>query len=489
MRAHLQATNHKKLPLHTITKILSDRVTVKTGEPNGDHGTTFKELFCVAAGELADVVHEPLENMGVLFEGIMQTGTIDKKSKGKLFSRASDNFSAIERGTSPMSFGRGQLLFIVKSASKAQATRLQAAGFSFATLTNVMYRLAQSMEVTQGELSTQLHHMQRYSVEEHMLEPGVHFGCYALRPKILGGWDILVSKDTKNLLPAVRLTENNLRQWQTDLIKGMDNMTVRECFLYLQEKMQSAAREQEIFLDEIDQTITALSARIEHPLFEHARFLARTFLIPCRTPKRSQTRGKAAVMMFRIIADAHYSSPLNGRYEFSSSRLFRAQQHVYPRSPDHGAFARQVHLEFAGLAEGRRTSSSGSRQKKPSITSSKSSSPCHPHFPNSPSTDTRRSHSETSMTCDTLLPSPRMSLPKPLTPRAFFGGIHVQKEITVDISEVEAQHENDSATEMSQFELYSQASVAPTEIDTFADELMVLLLEERRQQSAKYQNS
>lgn len=485
MKAHLRAIREKKSARRWLDDTVSGNPTVDCEQDQVDFGTTFKELFCVAASELAESTQEPLENLGVLFDSIMYTGTVKRGQKKKLFSKTleNDGFSNAEHGQLHSSFGRGQLLFLVRQASKQEAMRLQAAGFNFAALMNIVPSLAHSMEVNPGELSIQLHQIQRNLSSESMLQPGVHFACYALRPRFHGRWDVLINKDHKNLLPSVQLTQSSLSSWQMDIIKELDNLTVSECYLYLQERLSHTESQEEAFLAELDDAISSLAGQIDHPLFQDARFLARPFSIPCKNSDSSRNRRKATVMMFRVIADAHYSSPLNGRFEFGSSRLFRAQQHVYPRSPDHGAFARQVHLEFAGLAEAKRTGSTISGDSCPRRQSSvsRASSTVAPsvgrHGQDLPLRNSQSSTSE-------MRPlSPTMG--KAHKARAFFGGIHVQREISIDVNELQDQFESNHGLELGTYGAHSEASVAPTEIDTFADELMLLMMEERRQQPAR----
>ncbi len=63
-------TNQNRPGSHTTT--LPD----DTSEISVNFARVFKELFCVAAQQLANTLHEPLEKIGVLFEEPMDTGTV-----------------------------------------------------------------------------------------------------------------------------------------------------------------------------------------------------------------------------------------------------------------------------------------------------------------------------------------------------------------------------------------------------------------------------
>lgn len=489
MKAHLRATQEDKFTFPWTDRTASGRTALNSEEDQMDFGTTFKELFCVAASELAEATQEPLEHLGVLYESIMYTGTVDRaqmKKQKKSMAPTNDNLSNAEHGQLHSSFGRGQILFLVRQASKQDAMRLQAGGFGFAALTNIVPSLAHSMEVSPSELSTQLQGIQRSLSSESMLEPGVHLACYVLRPKFHGRWDVLINKEHKNLLPSVHLTQSSLSSWQKDIVKELDNMTASECYLYLQGRKSHAESQEEAFLAELDHAISSLAGQIDHPLFQEARLLARPFSIPCRTSDRLRNRQRATVVMFRVIADAHSSSPLNGKFEFGSSRLFRAQQHVYPRSPDHGAFARQVHLQFAGLAEAKLSASLNSGESSPRRPSSVCAA--SPEASSSGRSE-REARAQQSPTNTGGVRSPNKSPTWAGKAHGFFGGIHVQREVSVDINEVEDHPETGREIELGPYGAYSEASVAPADIDTFADELMLLMMEERRQQSVKRQSS
>lgn len=485
MKAHLAARKHKSISQTDLADMLPNHQTLTTLE-EAEFGTKFKELFCVAASDLADSIQQPLEDVGALFESIMLTGTIEKPRKLKLFPKQvpSDSPGILEHGQAHHSFGRGQLLFLVRQATKRDASRFQAAGFNFATLTHIMPSLAQSLEVAVGELSIQLHQIQRSLTNVSMLEPGVHIACFALRPQYHQGWSVLINKDRRNLLPSVQLKPDSLEQWQLELLMELQNMTPRDCVFYLERRARKASFGENSFLSLVRQAISSLAAQIDHPLFDEARLLAHMYLIPCRTTRGSTHRGRARVLMFRVMADVHFSSPLNGIFEFGAARLFRAQQHVYPRSPDHGAFARRLHLEFASLAESRAeikiNSPAGSEPPTPRNLSQSSniSSPINSAARNS-EYELRPSTSETKVEESSV------GFRKGNQARKnsdFFGGIYVQRDISIDVSEVDQQQEAGIEIEPRSFGVHSEISVAPTEVDTFADELMLLLIEEGRQQ-------
>src|SRR5258706_13955738 len=110
-----------------------------------DYSIIFRELFCVAAADLAKQLNEPLENVGVLFDEIFNTGQkVASKPKGwgSLIQSSVD----IERGRISLpQFGRGQLLFLTRRATLSEAEILQAGGFRFTPIQNILYIVALSI--------------------------------------------------------------------------------------------------------------------------------------------------------------------------------------------------------------------------------------------------------------------------------------------------------------------------------------------------------
>ncbi len=120
IRSHLRSTSTSS----------SDGRSSSNGIREDDYPTTFKELFCIAANDLANTVHTPFEHIGVLFENIMSTGTLNRNPNLKRLQRLwkPNSLDSIERGRSPAMVGRGQLLFVVRRVNQFESVRLQATG-------------------------------------------------------------------------------------------------------------------------------------------------------------------------------------------------------------------------------------------------------------------------------------------------------------------------------------------------------------------------
>lgn len=486
MRAHIQATHRRYLQklaqVETTAEELEDKTNDDDDKEDEDFGPTFKELFCVAAKNLADTIHEPLENLGILFEGILKTGTVEKRKKKWRFWRgknSSDPLDAVELAKQQAPFGRGQLLFVVRRVNKQEMTHLRATGFNFADINAIKTSLAQRMQVTPDELSTELRQMQRYCMTEKKYQPGVYLACFALRPKVQRGWDILVPTDARNTLPCTLLRGVPLAQRQLELIKELDNMTTLQCLEYIDSKIKGFTQGQQDFLDSFHLAVTVLGAQVGWDLFRNARCVAKVFPVPCRVRADSTSRSKSELIAFRLIVDVHQSDSLNNRYEFSPSGLFRAQQHVHSGAASQEAFAQQAFLEFAAIADYEHAIA----QQTPASTSAPQvSSPSTSQQETEPSASEQwpRHHRRAAKKWkgatkeDDALAKAYVA-ENPL--KGLLRCVRVTQEVTVEVSE-----RSSTGPELPMGNSIEISAAPPVDPVTFADELMGLVIEEGRKQ-------
>ena len=484
IRAHLQCTMPVKPS--SRSELSGSRLASGAGRWE-DYSTLFKELFCVAAKDLADLIQEPLEDIGVLHGKIMSTGTLSKTEKLKRHGLKMRNnaLDVAERGESPVVFGRGQLLFVVRQANRFESSRLQAAGHRFATIPNVIENLARSMEVTREELLPQLESMRLTPVDDHTFTPGVHLACFALRPVFHRGFDVLVRKDAGNMLPSTFLSSSKLEQWQLDILERMDNLTVSTCCDLLRKRRMLVEEREHQFADDLLEGIRQLQKKINDPFFGDARLIARPVRAPCNSLNQGQAPPHAFLVTFRSIVDAHQQSSLNDRFEYVPLKFFLCQQHAYRRSPDNRVFARKIHQEFGALARHpedytrRGSTNSTHHEHNGSSVGSLGAFPVR-----SPSPAKKKGwpyrvpfkgfdiKNDNSSEKNNLV---KLGAVQP------YGGIHVSNDIDIDVSEIRPEsHSID--IEMKDYGFHSEAGVGDVECDSFADELVAMMFDERRKQ-------
>lgn len=484
MRTHLQRTIPARP--HRRSEASEPRVTSSTSTT--DYSSLFKELFCVTAKDLAEQVHVPLEDIGVLHGVVMNTGTLSHTAKLKLRGlRLKKNaLDAAERGESPVSFGRGQLLFVVRRASRSESSALQADGHRFvAMIPNVVDTLARSIEVTRDELLPTLENMRKESNDEHFLQPGVHLACLVLRSRPHGRLDVLVCKEANNMLPTKFLTGSLLEQWQLDILKGMNNLTVRTCCELLGAKSNLIGDRAYKFADELLEAITQLIVSVENPVqnpvkyFQEARLIAKPVRAPSPKKQTNEPQQEAFLITFRILTDPHdYISPKELFY-FSSLKFFLCQQHAYKGYRDNEIFARLIYREFAaiaklshdferrwsGISQGRSrdrswdNSSFGSPRSRSASPLKKKSWPARVHFKGLDRCNGSGQH---------LV---GLDLKQP------YGAIHVSSDIEVDVSETQS---GQSDIQMGDLRMCSEISAGEVEPVSFADELLAMTVDERK---------
>lgn len=350
MRRHLQLTalvRGSRPGTKSEVNLATDQ-----GEQIEDYSIVFRELFCVAAANLAEQINEPLDNVGVLFDEIIATGQkarfISRHSRKKATPESSID---IERdGINPAIFGRGQLLFLTRRANRRQAEHFQESGYRFANVNNVVDILARAMEIETEDLKRKLTIMREYSNESHILEPGVHFACFAIRASVRGGFDILVRRDARNQLPTMQMPIAKLGPWHNGYIMNLDGLTVAQCLKWLRSKSPSRVtnKRETVFASQLFDTLDALKDEINDPFFLEAVCVAKTVDAPCKGYGADARPSMAQVIAFRLIAPIHSRAP-GQKLEFIPFNFVRMHQHVYKNSPDHGVWARKIHREFGPI--------------------------------------------------------------------------------------------------------------------------------------------
>lgn len=330
------------------TRLTELDLTTDSGDPINDYSIIFRELFCLAAADLAYQFNEPFEKAGILYDEILSTG---QKIRNKKLSKSTPNGSLdLERGFDLPVLGRGQLLFLVRSVNRREAEHLQAAGFRFANPVNVVDLIASSMQINTNDLSQRLSSMKRYASENHILEPGVHVACFTIRASVYSGFDILVRKDARNQLPTMQMPLELLEGPNLELLQSMASWKLHACLSHLvarkvDSRLSPKAR---AFATQLHYTIEALRDEIDDPFINEAVLQAEPVLAPCRGLDDVAKPGMAQLIAFTLIAPIHNRAP-GAKLEFTPLAFFKMQQHVYPYSPDHAFFTRKVHREFGPI--------------------------------------------------------------------------------------------------------------------------------------------
>lgn len=412
------------------------------GAPIDNYDLIVRELFCVAAATLADKMKLSLSQVGVLWDEILPTGaghvrnsrpgTIASAQCGSEVAAASpalprsettssqaaqagknSNMTVTTAVQSPEDLAekglnnlvdnrrqsvcyqqhqqqqqqqqnhsvyRGSLMFLVRTADRAEVERLQAAGYRFAELHQVSGKIATTMQIKAplsastkpgagSAFESKLRNMAAYAHgngTDAMLEPGVHLGFFGVRARVGHyGFDVVVRRGMRNLLPSVRIPGlARLDAWHVEFLARLDRMTPTAVLRRLEAIVSTAeaaggngcspkeAGFAAQLADAIDRLRRDWLSDNDPALFDESVLTARAVDVPCRPADGSGdgSLNMCSLIAFRVVIPIHASRPPpEGPCELVPLSFFKVHQLSCRDSPHHAIFARSVHRELAPL--------------------------------------------------------------------------------------------------------------------------------------------
>lgn len=324
--------------------------------------TVFKQLFCVAASQLSHNVHEPLENLGELFEEALDTGTTHLMKTSRTHRKPSTATFAGEKGVTDLEadafgIGRGKYLFLNRQLTKGAADRYAAMGFRFASIGQVADLLSRNMEVKPEKMHSRLERMKASVATDCLPPPGVHLAFFMVRPSVHKSFDVLVPAMLQNQLPTQPLKLFLLTDWHRSFIRRYDEWTIRDILSALVKSGDTVG--------ERDFAITlhgAILGLIDQVSEMNETILSSVFSarpVELSLPKSEDGMSdKCTLLTIRIMNDIH-AKPRTGMAYVPLS-FFGAQQVVQAGgSKERDRWERRVRMEF-GYGLGGRKESVGS---------------------------------------------------------------------------------------------------------------------------------
>lgn len=378
MRHHLRvvgiASNDPARPVTPgADRVLSTR---EAGDPDvlaEEYSILFREYFCVAAAELAENLKTSIQDIGVLYNEIMSTGSLAAEFQpfqGGFRRHRQVTGGDIESGMiSNATPGKGQLLFLVRQADKQEAARLISDGFRFAQPAQVADIIARSMRVSQSTITQSIDKLRKYGIRKNETLPAaVYLAAFVMRPTIKAssqGWDILVPTQCPTQLPMVDLSDKPLNVLQQKILNRLDGLTINQTLAYLNNSLsESPSEEEREWTEQLLDQVSALVVDVPEQFFGYAVFSSTAVKVEgvgtYDSMKKAADMGGAAaplqVYAFSIIPDIHSASIKSiNKVMYVPLSFFRCSQRVYKGSRDHAILARKIHREFATvLAEMRR---------------------------------------------------------------------------------------------------------------------------------------
>jgi len=310
-----------------------------------DYSFVFREMFCIAAQDLADGTHRSLEDMGVLYDEIITTGV----SVNNMIPGKNSDYTDVEAG-----HGKGKILFLLKKVTKAEAANLTDTGYRFTETNNVIDIISRSTQVPKETLIPHLNSMRTYNSAERMLQPGVHVGCFAVRANVNGGFEILVRADQLDSLPTVQMPMLALEARHINFLRENEGVTVKRLIDDMDAPDGGSTSLQALndppFVVSLKAALKGLISDIKDPFFADSVLLPQPIAVPCQiTPENDL--GVAVIMVFKTLMPVHArainESP---KMDFVPFRFFSLQQRCFPYTDDHDVQTRNTHREFSGKA-------------------------------------------------------------------------------------------------------------------------------------------
>nr|XP_036585779.1 mhyt domain signaling [Colletotrichum truncatum]KAF6795970.1 mhyt domain signaling [Colletotrichum truncatum] len=343
------------------------------GELIDNYDAIFRELFCVAAAGLAEKMKEHLTSVGLLWDEILPTGAGGERpgrevnriqevdtvlnSDGTIrkleIAATTDDFA--EKGISrrkPHEFGRGSLMFLVRRVqTDRDIERLEAAGYRFAELRQVSNIIGSSMQIKSPDLESKLRNMAAYADDNNQLEPGVHMSFFGIRARVGGyGFDVLVRRGARNLLPSVQMPIDRIQPWHGDLLRQLNHLTTLGVSRRLASLSNLSTREM-LFASQLTDGIDALRTWVDDPVFDEAILTSTVVTLP-----QNQAAGEGSpsqptsLITFRLVIPIHVIVS-SSRCEFVPLNFFKVHQLVGRDASRHLAFTQSVHRELAPVIQ------------------------------------------------------------------------------------------------------------------------------------------
>ncbi|KAI1104448.1 FAD dependent oxidoreductase-domain-containing protein [Jackrogersella minutella] len=415
------------------------RLITDDGEIIENYDAIFRELFCVAAASLADKLKEQLIDIGILWDEILATGVDELPQKlgqgiDRTLEEGSYDQSSQVCGSQVIrqhEYGRGSLMFLVRHLNYShEVDRLEAAGFRFAEIHQVCGIIGSRMQIKTRDLKAKLTNMATFAKGGTVMSPGVYLGLFAVKARVGSfGFDIVVKKGFRNLLPTMPIPLERLETWQMDIIRQVDRMNVPLLFQILDELKKLSPREV-LFASQLYDALQALRAWIDDPIFDDAVITSKVVQVPCRDQAGLNSTKSCAMIALCIMMPIHVSAS-SPRCEFIPLNFFKVHQIAYKDSPQLAAFARYVHRELSPIVNAAPIKPPGAKcqqaeefGRRPSSHDSNHSSSTMKLW-SQDTQDRQRSGSDTM--------SDRTALHQPSS----LGGIMVSQEIQVDIRQVD----------------------------------------------------
>ncbi|OAA70410.1 mhyt [Cordyceps fumosorosea ARSEF 2679] len=336
------------------------------GSPIPDYDVVCCQLFSLAAASLAAKLRVNLAEVGVLWDEIFATGQTRPGMEGyngedkalgttsKHTSKMADSDSLAEKAeVSRLEYGRGSLMVLVQHVpSRHVAEQLESAGYRFAELDQVVGFMRSSMQIKTPDLGLRLRQMAALDESETALAPGVHVGAFAIRARVdHTGFDVLVRRRGRDLLPTVPLPLQQLEQRHIGYLNHLQNQTMA---VVADRLASSVSQHSDLgkFAATLLEGIKELRSTFEDDgTFDSALLMQHPIKIPYHGRDRASLSLSATVIMFQLVLPIHNVIHIP-KCTFIPLRFFKVKQLAQENAPHHLDFSHAVHRDMSSVLQG-----------------------------------------------------------------------------------------------------------------------------------------
>lgn len=351
MADHLSQLPHHGRSLRTDISLVDSE-----GHIIDNYDTVFRELFCVAASALAETMGERLEDAGVLWDEMFTTGGGRPRTSAEEARSGSANKEPTDLKLGPDNLAEkgmastkeqrhGSLLFLVRKVEAARdVDYLEAAGFRFAELRQVVPDIKATMQIRASGLENRIRFMANHT-EATLLDSGVHIGMFAVRPVLeTFTYEVLVREEAQNLLPSAWMPLDRLEPSHLQYLRRFHGKSLTAISRELRRSEELSHQDQRfaaIFRDAIEN----LHGLIPDPILDEAIFATTPVQVPCRSASNATKHSTCSFLSFTLPLPPG-TNIMSTKLRFTPLQFYKVLQSVNDDPSQSAAFARSVHRDI-----------------------------------------------------------------------------------------------------------------------------------------------
>lgn len=349
MKSHLGAQKDGASDDSRLTS--SQSSALYDAETYRDYEVIFRERFCVAAASIAASIHLPLERMGVLYDKIIETGTLlpEEKTNVKDVMIKRRSTIDVEAALRLSIFGQGQLMLLTRRLTNEDMRKLENAGFKFAQVELVGRNIANAMQIPQRSLDMHFASLRQYVDDLGAAEKsGTWLSLFAMVPKPnRKGFDVVVKKGSPDQLPDVPLLPGKPAPWQVAILEQLDGNRVSQIVSLFEDpdgrygsRLNNEARR---FVNLFHQAMLSLMLPLPKEWTTEARFWSK------QLSAHYSGASPTTLYAFTVMGDMHAHLTCDSTISRVPRTFFETRHRCYPGSPDHATLSREIHAMFAPI--------------------------------------------------------------------------------------------------------------------------------------------